>query len=85
LGFREIAGRKEVKVLVDQERLNRFLAVDWKKVTQEIHEINEGIKTLERLADAIEKLEDIIDVFYEEKYGVLKAWKPRLFDIEVET
>jgi len=55
-------------MLVDEERLNRFLAIDWEKVTQEIHEINADLKTLERLADAIEKLESIIGVFYEEKH-----------------
>jgi len=77
--------------MVDEEKLNRFYRVDWGQVARDLHEINQGIIELEKLApmivqldEAITKLAEVLGVEYEEHHSG-SLFPDGLFDLENES
>lgn len=67
---------RSFRQLIDEKKLNRFLSLDWPQIERDLHEINQGIIELEKLAAMIEKtncvlgqLNGLFGVLYEEKHG----------------
>jgi len=68
--------------MLSLKKLNKFLSLDWDKIENDLHKINEGIKELEKLKREIEAISEVLGLFYDEKYGFSKNWKPELYDLE---
>ena len=78
--------------MVDGEALDRFYRVDWDQVARDLHEINQGIIEIEKIAPiilqldaSITKLAEIIGVEYEERHELKSPFPPGLFDLENES
>ena len=78
--------------MVDGNALNRFYRVNWDQVARDLHEINQGIVELEKIAPiiiqldaSISKLAEILGVDYEECHEIKSPFPPGLFDLENES
>ena len=77
--------------MTDGILLDRFFRVDWNQVARDLHEINQGIIELEKLApliiqldETITKLAEVIGIEYEEHHGA-PVFPDGLFDLENES
>lgn len=55
--------------MLDEEKLNKFLSLDWGQIEKDLEKINMEIELLEKIALAVDAINEVVGLFYEEKYG----------------